>query len=374
MSVLAYVSGHGFGHWTRTAPLLERLTARAPVHVRTQGRALPLARRAGWPASVEELDVGPGVVQEGPLAVDVPATRAALALHLEGWPALVAAEVARGRALGARLVVGDVPPIAFEVARRLDVPGVAIANFTWSWAYAHYGPACGPGGDAFFEVAAARLRVAEGLATHVVALPGGGGLDALGSPRPPLALRRAPTCDADEARRRLPRPRDGDPRPVVLISFGGYGDALDLSSVARENPRFAFVSFAPPRGDVPENLVVLPHDHDRPHQDLVFGADAVVGKPGYGTISECLSRPTPFVAVRMGDGFREHARLRAWAGRHLPWSDLDPADLLAGRWTAALEAAIAASPPGPAPPNGADAAYAVLAAALDGRPDPGLGG
>jgi hypothetical protein len=371
--VLAYVSGHGFGHWTRTAPLLERLAARAPVHVRTQGRALPWARRAPWPASVEEVDVGPGVAQDGPLQVDLPATRQALALHLERWPGLVASEVARGRALGARLVVGDVPPIAFEVARRLDVPGVAVANFTWSWAYAHYGPGY-PGGERFFEVAAARLRVAEGLATHVVALPGGGGLDALGAPRPLLALRRPPTCDVAEARRRLARLRPGDPRPVVLISFGGYGDALDLSAVARDNPRFTFVSFAPPGGEVPANLVSLPHDHDLAHQDLVLGADALVGKPGYGTISECLTRPTPFVAVRMGDGFREHARLRAWARRHLPWSDLDPADLLAGRWTAALDAALAARPLEPPPPNGLDAAHAVLAAALDGRADPGLGG
>lgn len=367
MSVLAYVSGHGFGHWTRSSPLLEELAARAPVHVRTSGRALPWARRVGWPASVEEVDVGPGAVQDGPLAVDVPATRAALAAHLERWPTTVEEEVARGRALGARLVYADVPAIAFEVARRLEVPAVAVANFTWSWIYEHYAAQ-----DPWFEVASARVRVAEGLATHVVALPGGGGLDALGAPRPHLAIRRPPTVSVDEARRSLPRPRPDDPRPVVLISFGGYGDALDLSAVARENPSFAFVSFAPPRGAVPENLVVLPHDHDLHHQDLVLGADALVGKPGYGTISECLSRPTPFVAVRAGDGFREHARLRAFAARHLPWAEISRDDLLAGRWTAALRAAMSATPAAPPPDNGLAAAREVVLAALEGRPDPGL--
>lgn len=367
MSVIAYVSGHGFGHWTRSAPLLEHLAARAPVHVRTGGRALPWARRAAWAASVEEVDVGPGAVQAGPLTVDVPATRAALAAHLERWPATVREEVARGRALGARLVVADVPPIAFEVARRLGVPAVAVANFTWSWAYAHYVEQ-----DPWFEVASARLRVAEGLATHVVALPGGGGLDALGPPRPLLAIRRPPTCDPAEARRRLPRPRPDDPRPIVIISFGGYGDALDLSGVARENPAFAFVSFAPPRGPLPENLVVLPHDHDLHHQDLVLGAHALVGKTGYGTISECLSRPMPFVAVRANDGFREHARLRAFAARHLPWAEVTEDDLLAGRWTAALERAMSTTPPEPAPENGLPAAREVVLAALEGRPDPGL--
>lgn len=369
MSVLAYVSGHGFGHWTRSTPLLEALAARAPVHVRTSGRALPLARRARWAASVEEVDVGPGAVQDGPLAVDVAATRAALAEHLERWPALVSEEVARGRALAVRMVYADVPPMAMEVARRLGVPAVAVANFTWSWAYEHYAAH-----DPWFEVASARLRVAEGLATHVVALPGGGGLDALGAPRRPLAIRRPPTCPPDEARRRVPRPRPDDPRPVVLISFGGYGDALDLSAVARHNPDFAFVSFAPPRGPVPENLVVLPHDHDLAHQDLVLGADALVGKPGYGTISECLTRPTPFVAVRTGDGFREHARLRAFGARHLPWAEVALDELLAGRWAAPLRAAMAARPLEPPPDNGLEPALAVLFAALEGRPDPGLPG
>ncbi|MBX3466960.1 MAG: hypothetical protein KF878_08680 [Planctomycetes bacterium] len=368
MSVLAYVSGHGFGHWTRTSPLLEDLARRLPVHVRTSGRALPWARRAPWPASVEDVDVGPGAVQQGPLHVDVQATREALARHLERWPHLVRAEVARGRDLGATLVVADVPPLAFEVARRLDVPAVAVANFTWSWIYAGWADR-----DAWFEVASARLRVAEGLATHVVALPGGGGLDALGPPRPHLALRRPPTCSVDEARRRLPRPRPDDPRPVVLVSFGGYGDALDLAAIARAHPDHAFVTFAPPKDPPPENLVVLPHDHDLDHQDLVLGADVLLGKPGYGTLSECLERPTPFVAVVGDDVFREHPRLRAFGRRVLPWVELSEADLLAGRWGPALAAAQAARPAEAPPRNGLDAARAVVAAALDGRSDPGLG-
>src|SRR5436190_1794810 len=96
-TIVAYLSGHGFGHFTRSAAVLARLAARATVHVRTSERALALARGAGWAASVAEADVGPGVVQRGPLAVDVAATRAALARHLAAWPALVDEEAARLR-------------------------------------------------------------------------------------------------------------------------------------------------------------------------------------------------------------------------------------------------------------------------------------
>lgn len=356
MSVLAYVSGHGFGHWTRSEAVLAPLAAEVPVHVRTAHRALVPAGRAGWPASLAEVDTGPGVAQRGPLAVDVPATRRALEAHLAAWPDLVAAEVARGRELGARLVYADVPPLAFEVARGLGVPSVAMANFTWSWIYAHYA-----GQDPFFAEASERLAAAEGLATGLIALPGGGGLEALGDPTPELAVRRLPTRDRAAARALLPRPRPDDPRPVVLVSFGGYGDALDLSEAARANPDFAFVSFAAPASDPPENLRVLPHDHGLPHQDLVLGADALIAKPGYGTVSECLERPTPMAYVVPTDAFREHPRLVAGPIRRwLPAAPLPPDALLAGDWTPALRAALTATPASAPPPNGAAAALARL--------------
>lgn len=363
MTVLAYLSGHGFGHFTRSEAVLAALAADGEaVHVRTNGKALPLARRAAWAASVEEVDVGPGVVQRGPLAVDPAATRDAVQSHLARWPATVAAEVAAARALGARLVWADVPPLAFEVARRAGVPGLACANFAWSWIYERWA-----GEDEAFEVIAARLRVAEGLATDLVALPGGGGLDAFGPPRPSLALRRPPTVARGEARDRLRRLAGApDGAAVVLLSFGGYGAELDLSAAARANPSHHFLAFAAPSSPPPPNLVVLPHDHGLAHQDLVLGADALIGKPGYGTFSECLEGPTPFVVVRMGDGFREHGPLAATIRRLLPSAELSHEELVAGRWGAAIEAARAARPGAAPPRNGLPEAIARARALLAG--------
>ena len=47
----------------------------------------------------------------------------------------VAAEAAELADEGIRLIVGDIPPLAFEVADRLGVPSIAIGNFTWDWIY-----------------------------------------------------------------------------------------------------------------------------------------------------------------------------------------------------------------------------------------------
>ena len=334
-----------------------RLAQEVPVHLRTSGAALKLARRAGWVTSLEEVDVGPGVVQSGPMTIDVAATHSALEAHLQGWQASVARGVEDGRAVGATLLFADAPPIGFEVARQLGVNSVGMANFSWSWAYAHYA-----GADPFFELAAARLRVAEGLATRFIALPGGGGLDAFGPARPELALRRRPTCDRAEARRRLEDLCKSDGR-IALLSFGGYGDGLDLSAGARANPEWTFLAFAPSAGNPPNNLVLLPHDHGLPHQDLVLGADAIIAKPGYGTISECLNGPTPMVYVVPSGAFREHHRLIPMIERWLPFASVSRVELTAGAWSDPLERALAATPREPPPPDGLEDALDVVRAA-----------
>jgi hypothetical protein len=168
-AIVVYLSGHGFGHYTRSEAVLERLLQLAPsteLHLRSSDRALRLAERAAAAgervrfASVAEVDVGPGVAQRGPLAVDVPATRAALQQHLDRWEQTVADEAAFARAIGARLVYADVPPIAFAAAARAKLPSVALANFSWSWIYDGYADQ-----DGWFAEAAARLRAAEAQAT-----------------------------------------------------------------------------------------------------------------------------------------------------------------------------------------------------------------
>jgi hypothetical protein len=354
------VSGHGFGHWTRSEAVLAPLAASGvEVHVRTSDRALIPARRAPWVASLDVWDVGPGVAQRGPLDVDVPATRAALEAHLAAWDDTRRACQEDARALGVRAVFADAPPLAFDVARALGVPSVAQANFSWSWIYAHYAAQ-----DPFFAQAAARLRAAEGLATHAIHLPGGGGLDAFGPPAVEAAIRRPPTCARDEARRRLRALVGADERPVALLSFGGYGDALDLSAAARANPDWRFLSFAE-TPEHPDNLTVLPHDHDLAHQDLVFGADALIAKPGYGTVSECWTGPTPMAYVRPSGAFREHPELVRAIERWLPSAPLSHDQLLSGAWSAALTAACASAAPEPPPPARLDAVLALVRGLLD---------
>lgn len=332
--LVAYLSGHGFGHFTRSEAVLAPLAKDFEVHVRTNDRALALARRAPWAASVTEADVGPGVVQRGPLESDVEETRRQLERHVARFEESAALEVAALRALGAQGVYADVPPIAFEAAHGARLPCVGLANFSWSWIYEGFA-SCAP--------LAARLKEAEALATWLLKLPFDGGLEHFRGERIPLVARR-PTRSRAEARRLLPLP-PGEERPVVLLSFGGFGDALDLGHAAQRNQEFFFVSFAA-SSVTAENLAVLPHDHAHPHQDLVLASDAILGKPGYGTVAEAIVARKPFVITPRGD-FREYPVLVAGIEEHLPSARVTLDELLSGEWTPAIRRALAA----PAPPS-----------------------
>ena len=261
------------------------------------------------------------MVQRGPLATDLPATRRALEQHLADWPRLVAREAEFLRQSGAQLVFGDVPPLAFAAAAEAGVPSVAMANFSWSWIYDGFAAV-----EPFFADAAAFLRQAESQATLLLHLDMGGGLDAF-----PRHQRIAPVA------RPLSRPRDAiratlgleKARTFVLFSLGGFGDDLEVQ--LQRDRRHQVLVTSVKMQNPPPGVRVIDVTDALPHHELAAAADCLIGKPGYGTVSECLRRPTPFCWLPRGD-FREGPPLTEAIRRWLPSAPLELEDLRTGRW------------------------------------------
>ena len=115
-----YVSGHGYGHSTRTAEVLRAVREREPraADRRLHVRARPSSSRASSPrrSPVRRVECDVGLVQKDALVIDEEGTAAAWRDFVEGWDALVAREAAWLREAGARLVLGDIPPLAFAAA------------------------------------------------------------------------------------------------------------------------------------------------------------------------------------------------------------------------------------------------------------------
>ena len=353
--LVAYVSGHGFGHFVRTSAVLAQVGS-AQLHLRTNGRAFSLAPRAGWAASLTEVDVGPGVIQRGPLESDLEATRAALERYLRDWPRLVDEEAAFLRRVGARLVFADAPPLAFAAAAAAGIPSVAMTNFSWSWIYDGYADR----GPTFGE--AARLfQRAESQATLLLELAGGGGLEHFAMRRPIAPVARPLTRTRAQIRAALPLFQK-KARTFVLFSLGGFGQdrALELRGDADHHLILTSIRLT----EAPPYVSFVEPDPSIGHHELVAAADCLIGKPGYGTVAEALAQPTPFCWLSRGD-FREQEPLARQLERWLPSAQLTLDDLASGRWTEIVDRAIAMpSPAGRPAATGAAEAAAILQSLL----------
>jgi L-arabinokinase len=299
----------------------------------------------------EPADVG--LVQEGALVIDTAATLAACEAFAREMPARVEREAAWLRTMGARLVLGDIPPLAFLAAARAGVPGVAMSNFSWDWIYAHLARQ-EPG----LATAAAAAAAAYGQATNLLELPFAGDLSAFPRRTPvPMVVRR-PSVTRAEARRRLGL----GGATAALLSFGGLGLPGFEFSVLSKLRAFQFLS-TPTGSDAPPNVRIVSlaelAGHGLTYLDLVAAADVVVTKPGYGIVTDAIACRTRMIYTERGD-FPEYTVLVEQMTRWLPAVYVSNADLLAGALRPALEAVLAPAFPEPPRMDGAEVAARAL--------------
>ncbi|MGE3840256.1 MAG: hypothetical protein AB7I50_01590 [Vicinamibacterales bacterium] len=369
--VLFYVSGHGFGHASRTIEVINALAALRPD--------LALALRTGasrWlceltltaPVAISTVTTDIGVVQIDALRPDVEATLERARAFYAEREALVEREAQAIDAAGASLVVSDVPPVAFAAAERAGVPSIAISNFTWDWIYADYERALELSAEVSSLCRDWQSRADEGWR-----LPMHGGFEGIHSLRDlPLVARRSRHPRA-AVRKRLGWPDD---RPVVLTSFGGVGmKQLPLERAAADG-RLLVVGCAEPVSEtagaplctIAGGVALLNerrlYTDGLRYEDVVAAVDVVVTKPGYGIIAECAANGAALLYTSRGR-FAEYDVLVSQMPRWLRTRFIEQDALFAGDWSAEVEALLT-QPPAPEQPrvDGADTAARWLAARL----------
>jgi hypothetical protein len=360
--VVFYVSGHGFGHASRDIEIINALHRLAPgvqVVVRTSAPRwifdLTLAAPTGWmPAECDT-----GIVQIDSLRLDIDATlQRADAFHAS-LPARAATEAALLREIGATLVVGDIPPLAFAAAAAAGLPSMAVGNFTWDWIYSGYEE------TRKYPNLVPTIENAYRSATRALRLPLGGGFEAFEHvERVPFVARRSKRR-RDEVRRQFGLPADAR---LVLASFGGYGlrdiDIARLGGIARwevvvtsnvqasRRATDAGVDRLERSGWPPAIHYVDEHDIYAAgfrYEDIVAAVDVVATKPGYGIIAECIANGAAMLYTSRGR-FVEYDVMVREMPRYLRCQFISNEDLYAGRWERPL-AALMAQPPPPESPR-----------------------
>lgn len=349
MIIAFYISGHGFGHATRSFEVIRALQRLAPdsrVIIRSDVPRWFVERSLGVSVTLSPAHTDTGIVQVDSIELDEEQTARQAGAFYERFDRRVSIEVAWLHEVNADIVVGDVPPLAFAAACAAGLPSIAIANFTWDWIYEIY-----PGFARLAPRAIPIIQRAYASTTLALRLPFAGGFDTMPAISDiPLIARRSVR---ERAGTRQALALDSH-RPAVLVSFGGHGTHVPFERIVDESDITLIVT------DHEAASAVAPAVADRlrrfsgddlaarglRYEDLVAAADCVVSKPGYGIVSECVANGVPLLYTSRGR-FAEYDVMVDQMSKALCTEYIAQEDLRAGRWGAAI-AALLAKPKVPA--------------------------
>jgi hypothetical protein len=345
MSIVFYMTGHGFGHASRSIEVINALFLKEPsldIHIRTNTARWLFDLTVRGAFEYEDLECDPGIVQIDSLHLDEEASIRRARAFIATFERRVEKEAAALARLGAELVVSDISAMGIAAAARAGIPRVALGNFTWDWAYSAYRDS---------EDVVSAIATAYADADLALRLPMWGGFDAFRTVVDIPFIARHSRRDPAETRRALGLPLD---TRLVLPSFGGHGlEGLDRAGRHLEGYKVLF--------HLDERRLYA--DGFR-YEDVVRAVDVVVTKPGYGIIAECLANDTALLYTDRGH-FIEYDVLVAAMPRFLRAAHISHDDLFAGKWKEHLDRVLARPKPSEQPAtNGAEVAAAKLLAML----------
>ncbi len=270
-----------------------------------------------------------GMLQSDPLRYDVAATAVWYERFIENEPALVAEEVAYGRAHHIGLVLSDMPPIACEVADQLGVPCVVITHFTWDWVYEHY-----LAREPRFAPIVAHITAQYAKATMALQMP-------FAHPFPQFRRVESVGLFANPLTktRHDVRAEFGVPEQdcVALLSMGGHGwGQTDIRALA-DMKDWTFLVMPDAYQQVKDYAHFRPVAPDYPqYHNLLGNVDLVIGKAGGSTVAEVVAHQTPMLYTLTEDwrecGLLDAALHTYGRSRYLPLAEFER-----GAWVELLD-------------------------------------
>lgn len=255
--------------------------------------------------------------------------------------ALLDTEASWLKATKTNLVVTDIVPLACVAAYRVGIPCVAVTNFSWDFIYSEYLMDAG----SVFRPLIWQIAEDYSCAFRLLRLPGHVPMPAFREVIDvPLVVRRARKTK-EEVYRDFDLPLTPGHRLLIFI-YGGQPPGewtLDHHCLPKNWKCIVCSGGIPPGGkqSLPDNFILAAEDVYTP--DLIAASDAVIGKIGYGTASECLAHSVPLVFTRR-DFFNEEPFLRKLLEVYDAAVEIRRRDFLSGNWQPYLERALLLNP------------------------------
>ena len=345
------VSAHGYGHLAQAAAVVNRLAECLPgLSLTLQTTLADDVLRRFISIPFEKIDLAPdfGMLMDNALDVRVDESLAAYRELHARWEEQLASQARPLEQTRPDLVLANIPYVVLATAARLDIRAAALCSLNWAEIF--QGICNGlPGVDPIYQdmlhaYAGARvfLRPAPSMP-----MPGLRNARDIG-PIARLSPQRRP--ELQQVLGLAPKTR------LIALSMGGMSTPLPLDAW----PKF------------PNCFWLVPPDQpvDRPDMrhwtelgfhliDILASCDALVTKPGYGSVAEAVCNGVPVLYVERGN-WPEEPYLVGWLEQQGRALKISRADLEAGRLFEPLDQLWRMPPKPPLAPTGIEEAVTVL--------------
>ena len=321
MHLLTAITSHGYGHASQVAPVLNRLSGAEPDLRLTLWSSLPESfLRERITADFTLLPVAPdfGLVMNSALDINLTASAEAYAELHRDWDAQVQLVAQRLSRLAPDLVLADVPYLTLAAAQHAGINAVALCSLNWADIYRYYFSGR-PEAQRILEQMEAAYNSALAFLCPQPAMP-----------MPFLDRRRdiGPLTSRGEPRMAELRDRLGidDDKLLVMVSLGGVAARLAMERWPEGQGIHWLVN---PDWQVQHADVGSLRQPGFSFADLLASCDAVLGKCGYGTVTECVANGTPLLYVPRPD-WPEDQTLVDWLDVHQAGIAVAPECLVSG--------------------------------------------
>lgn len=288
-----YVSGHGYGHAVRASQVVEALSAKGNT-VLVRGK-VPTWLFAGGHFSgnvtVDIADVDSGPVQVDSMTTDVGKTLLRFKNYLDDIPSLVEREKVILEGFKPDVVVSDISPLGVETANAMSLPSIVVANFLWDWILEGYEK-----DDPAFLLLAKKLRGIYKKADRILKTPLSGGFDGYENVKDIPLIARGCELAKEETRDILNLPHD---KPLALVAMGGDG-LSEFTDNLKKRVSVCGLLMTDENSCDGEDV----YSFDRVgvnYNHLLKACDVVIGKLGYGVVSEIMATGRPILYTRRND-------------------------------------------------------------------------
>lgn len=333
------ITGHGFGHVSQTAPILNELHKQCPklrITVRSSVAPQHLRARIHMPFTLLQSSGDIGMVMNSPLEVDIDKSRSAYQSFHENWDERVWAEAKILRELNADWVFSNVGYLPLAGAQRAGIPNVALCSLNWSDIYRHY---CGDSAitrqiQSSYAHADAFLRATPGMA-----------MNELPNVIPVAPVAATGNNRRDEINRHLGLSQHDK---LMLISMGGIASRLPIENW----PRIEGVRYLVQASWNTTHPDAIPFESiPMSFSDLLASSDVLLCKPGYGSFVEAACSGIAVLYVSRPD-WPESPALTDWLQQHGPCLEISQHALQQGNIACELEQLMSAPKPDRVVPAG----------------------